>query len=370
MTVAIVDAYDDPAAESDLQTYRNYFNLPACTTANGCFRKVDQRGGTNYPAFNKGWAGEIALDIDMVSAICPNCHILLVEADTSSTADLAAGVDEAASLGVNAISNSYGGPEISDEASEDVHYNHPGIAITASSGDNGYSDTEVPALLPHVTAAGGTRLVKDGSSARGWTERVWGSGFTSNSKGGTGSGCSAYIPKPVWQTDLGCDHRTEGDVAVDADPNTGVAIFDSNERGWGQFGGTSVSAPVIAAIYALAGNTFLVNDASLLYSPTASLYDVTSGSNGYYNGHSCIVDSTNSSVSEASSGTNINQSVGSSGAKRHHKGHHRKRHHKGHHHSRAASLSSALLSEAYLCNGEPGYDAPTGNGTPNGTGAF
>src|SRR5437763_1710651 len=199
-TVAIVDAFDDPSAESDLAVYRSHFGLSSCTTANGCFRKVDQTGGTAYPRANIGWAEEISLDLDMVSAICPNCHILLVEASSNSFANLAAAVDEAAALGANAISNSYGGGEYSNEVNDQSHYNHPGIAVTVSSGDNGYG-VEFPAASRYVTAVGGTHLVRD-SSSRGWNETVW---------SGAGSGCSAYVTKPSWQGDTGCTRRTVAD---------------------------------------------------------------------------------------------------------------------------------------------------------------
>ena len=301
-TVAIVDAYDDPNAEADLGVYRAQFGLPACTTANGCFRKVDQRGGTSYPRSNGGWAQEISLDLDMVSAICPNCHILLVEADSNSFANLVAAVDRAATMGANAISNSYGGSEYSGEVSDQSHYNHPGIAITVSSGDNGYG-VEFPAASQYVTAVGGTSL-KKASGTRGWTETVW---------SGAGSGCSAYISKPSWQTDSGCSKRTVADVSAVADPNTGVAVYDSLRyqglSGWLVFGGTSVAAPIIAGVYALAGNEGSINYGSYPYGHTGSLFDVTSGSNGNCGG-------------------------------------------------------------SYLCTGKTGYDGPTGLGTPNGTGGF
>ncbi len=247
-TVAIVDAYDDPNAESDLGTYRSQFGLSACTTANGCFRKVNQTGGTHYPRGNKSWAQEISLDLDMVSAICPNCHILLVEATTNSFSNLAAAVDEAAALGANEISNSYGGSEYSNEVTDQSHYNHPGIAITVSSGDSGYG-VQFPAASRYVTAVGGTTLNK-ASNSRGWSETVW---------SGAGSGCSAYITKPTWQTDSGCSRRTVADVAADADPNTGVSVYDTyHETGWLVFGGTSVASPIIASVYALAGNAAAV----------------------------------------------------------------------------------------------------------------
>jgi subtilase family serine protease len=297
--VAIVDAYDDPNAESDLAVYRSQFGLPACTTSNGCFRKVDQNGGTNYPRANSGWAEEISLDLDMVSAICPNCKILLVEAASSSFSDLSASVDRAAAMGATEISNSYGGSEYSSETSDQSHYDHPGIAITVSTGDNGYG-VEFPAASRYVTAVGGTSLYKSGNA---YSETAW---------SGAGSGCSAYIAKPSWQTDGGCANRTVGDVSAVADPNTGVAVYDTyrlHPGGWLVFGGTSVSAPIVAGVYALAGNAASLNYASLAYSNTSSLNDVTSGSNGSCGG-------------------------------------------------------------SYLCTAVAGYDGPTGNGTPSGTGAF
>ena len=302
-TSAIVDAYDDPNAENDVNVYRSQYGIPACTTANGCFRKINQTGGTKYPRANGGWAQEISLDLDMASAICPNCKILLVEASTNSFANLSAAVDQAAKTpGVVAISNSYGGGEYASETTDQAHYNHPGIAITVSSGDNGYG-VEFPAASQYVTAVGGTQLVR-ASNARGWTETAW---------SGAGSGCSAYVAKPSWQTDNGCTRRTVADVAAVADPNTGVAVYDSyayrGASGWLVFGGTSVAAPIIASVYALAGNAASISYGSYPYSHTSSLFDVTSGSNG-----SCNVP--------------------------------------------------------YLCTAIVGFDGPTGLGTPNGVAGF
>jgi subtilase family serine protease len=271
-TVAIVDAYDDPNAESDLAVYRQQFGLPACTTANGCFKKVNQLGKTTgLPRADAGWAEEISLDLDMVSAICPNCHILLVEASSTSFASLGASVDMAASLGAKVISNSYGGSEYSTEVTDQSHFNHPGVMITVSSGDAGYG-VEFPASSQYVTAVGGTTLTKNGST---FTETVW---------SGAGSGCSKYIPKQPWQTDA-CAKRTVADVAAVADPNTGVSVYDTyglNRRnaGWLVFGGTSVASPLIGAVYALAGNEGSLNYGSYSYSHTSSLFDVVSGNNG------------------------------------------------------------------------------------------
>ena len=213
-TVAIVDAFDDPTAEQDLAQYRSFYGLPPCTTANGCFRKVNQNGGTlPMPAPSPDWALEISLDLDMVSAVCPNCHILLVEANTNLSSDLYVAEDTAARLGANAISNSWGGSEYSGQTSDDAHFNHPGVAITASSGDNGYG-VSYPAASRYLTAVGGTSLTRN-SSARGWTESAW---------SGAGSGCSRYDAKQSWQTDKGCSRRTVADVSAVADPNTGVAL--------------------------------------------------------------------------------------------------------------------------------------------------
>jgi subtilase family serine protease len=296
-TVAIVDAFDDPTAEQDLGRYRSFYGLPACTTANGCFRKVNQTGGSLPPAPNPDWSLEISLDVDMVSAVCPNCHILLVEANTNLDSDLYASVDTAARLGANAISNSWGGDESADETTNDVHFDHPGIAITASSGDNGFG-VSYPASSPLVTAVGGTSLTRDTSTARGWTEAAW---------SGAGSGCSAFEPKPAWQTDTGCANRTVADVSAVADPDTGVNVLFMGA--WVTVGGTSASSPIIASVYGLAGNAAATNAGSFPYAHTVSLFDVTSGTNG-------------------------------------------------------------ACSPAYLCTGGPGYDGPTGLGTPNGAGAF
>ncbi|MGH2896185.1 MAG: S53 family peptidase [Solirubrobacteraceae bacterium] len=319
-TVALVDAYDDPNAAADLNTFRSAYGLPACTTANGCFEKVNQNGAASpLPSGDYGWAEEESLDLDAVSSACPTCHILLVEANSASTSALSKAENSAAkAAGVAAISNSYGGSEASSETSTDSSYNHPGVAITVSSGDDGYG-VEYPAASRFVTAVGGTTLTQ-ASNARGWTESAW---------SGAGSGCSSFEAKPAWQTDTGCANRTVADVSADADPNSGLGVYDTYNNcgssstcdtlieegiaegldGWAQVGGTSLSSPLIASVYALAGNTASITNGSYPYSHTSSLFDVTSGSNGTCGG-------------------------------------------------------------SYLCTAGPGYDGPTGLGTPDGTGAF
>lgn len=268
--VAIVDAYGYTNAESDLATYRSTFGLPACTTANGCFAKYNQAGVKgSYPRQNTGWAQETALDLDMASAMCPNCKIILVEASSASFKDLATAVNTAAALGARVISNSYGGGESGSQSYESA-YDHIGVAVTVSSGDSGYG-VQFPASSPHVIAVGGTSLRRD-SSARGWGETVW---------SGAGSGCSTIYSKPSWQLDGGCAMRMEADVAAVADPATGVAVYGPGKGGksaWLVFGGTSVAAPLIGGIYG--ANGAAVNYGSTPYANTSALYDITSGSNG------------------------------------------------------------------------------------------
>lgn len=317
-TVAIVDAMDDPNAESDLAVYRSTTGLPPCTSEDGCFTKVNQDGDTApLPDPDVGWAEEISLDLDMVSAMCPDCTIMLVEADSADVGPLSTAEDTAATApGVVAVSNSWGGAEDSTTKAADSHFDHPGVAITASSGDGGFG-VSWPASSPMVTGVGGTSL-KKAAGSRGWTETAW---------SGAGSGCSSNEPKPPWQQDANCKRRTVADVAAVADPNTGVGVFDTFNDcgtgvacdaliqlglaqgldGWAMVGGTSAAAPIIASVYALAGNTGSI-DSSFPYSHPDALFDVTSGSNG-----DCGND---------------------------------------------------------LCTAGPGYDGPTGLGTPDGTGAF
>lgn len=240
MTVAVVDAYNNPRAENDLNVYRSEFGLPACTTANGCFKKVNQKGQQgHYPHAGRAWSQEIALDLEMVSAVCPNCPILLVEARSASIDDLGASVDEAVALGAKAVSNSYYATEWPGETAEDAHYDHPGVAITVSSGDK--TNPYYPAASPYVTAVGGTSVAGTGSTAY---QTPWKYG---------GQGCSLYEPRPYFQPSI-CSTRSAVDMAVVADPQTGVTMWSTQSGGWVVAGGTSVGAPMIAAAYALSGN--------------------------------------------------------------------------------------------------------------------
>jgi subtilase family serine protease len=274
-TVAIVDAYGYPNLERDLGVFRSTFGLPACTKANGCLTILNQTGGSKPPSFNAGWGGEQALDVQAVSAACPDCKIVMVQANTASFANLGAAENTAAAQpGVAAISNSYGGGDAADTTYA-KYYSHPGIAITASTGDNGYKGASYPASSSYVTAVGGTSLVASGN-ARGWTESVW---------SGAGSGCStinAALPAAA-PFNTGCPGRAMADVAAVADPNLGglAVYYPTNSRSstWGQIGGTSEAAPIIAAVYALSGNTAGYANA-VPYAHPGNLFDVTTGSNG------------------------------------------------------------------------------------------
>ncbi len=302
-TVAIVDAGDDAKAEADLGVYRATYGLPACTTANGCFRKVNEHGKAGPLPGDLGWGIEISLDLDMVSAACPQCHILLVEGDAASFDGLGTSENTAVALGANEVSNSYGGTEFGGSNAYAADYAHPGVAILASSGDYGYDVPNVPAAYSSVVAVGGTSLAK-ANNARGWTETAW---------RGASSGCSAWVGKPSWQSDPNCPGRMVADVAADADPNTGPAVYDSfDKQNWVVVGGTSAASPFLAGVIGLAGNPGQYPNASYFYHHAAQLNDVASGNN--------------------------------SGA--------------------------ADCGGDYQCNAVRGYDGPTGNGTPNGIAGF
>jgi hypothetical protein len=309
-TVAVVDAYDNPNAEADLAAYREHYGLPACTSGNGCFTKVNQRGQTtDLPSPDPGWGLEIALDIDAVSAACPSCRILLVEADSASLGDLIAAVYTAQRLGADAISNSYGTRgEFSGERYVERYYRDLTVPFVVATGDYGYGNgapliggVSYPSASKFAVAVGGTSLTPS-ADPRGWSESAW---------TGATSGCSAYIHKPGWQSDDLCGMRTVADVAAVADPYTGLAVYDTfGFGGWVQVGGTSLAAPIIASVYAMAGDGSHRRYAADLYRGTSGLYDITSGANG----DNC--------------------------------------------------------EGSYLCTAVAGYDGPTGLGTPSGVGAF
>ena len=316
-TIAVVDAFSDPRAASDLAAYRAHYRLGACTKATGCLRIVNENGKVGpLPAANRNWAAEESLDLDMVSAICPKCRILLVEARSASVSDLAIAENTAVAKGARYVSNSWSGSEFIGQDAFNHFFNHPGVAIDFASGDFGYGPA-YPVDLQYVTAVGGTTL-RHSRTGRGWTEAVWGSA-TPRGAAGTGSGCSALEAKPSWQladatAPAGCLNRTENDVAADANPRTGVAVYDSYRisGSWHEFGGTSAATPNTTAVSARAGPPASGSyPARYPYLRPHRLFSVALGSNG-----------------------------------------------------------ACEATRRYLCHGGPGYNGPAGLGTPNGTGAF
>jgi hypothetical protein len=315
--VAIVDAFSDPNLASDLSKYRSHFHLSACTTKNGCLKIINQNGKASpLPHPDKGWAIEESLDVDMVSAICPNCHIMLVEANSNETSDLGAAEKAAVAKGARYVSNSWSGPEFFGDDADNADFNHPGDVITFAAGDAA-SGPAYPTDLQYVTAVGGTTL-KHAKNKRGWTESAWG---VNQADGvGTAGGCSVQEPKPSWQRadtseTTGCANRTENDVSAVSDPNTGVLIWDSYKAtpsGLQEIGGTSAATPIIAAISALAGTPSKGSyPGEYPYLHTSHLNDVTTGVSG-----------------------------------------------------------KCETFRQYICHGTKGFDGPTGLGTPNGTAAF
>jgi subtilase family serine protease len=275
-TIAIVTAYDNPRAETDLATYRATYGLPTCTTANGCFRKLNQTGSaTSLPSGNLTWEGETSLDVDAVSALCPNCHIILIEANSNSTSNMDAGIATAQSLGANQISNSW----LETSSTPTGVGSFPGASVIAASGDAGYpgaGSDNYPAAFPGVTAAGGTTLLpaNASSSLRGFNESAWSLLYGS----GAASGCDLNEPKPPYQSDSGCSGRSYADVSADANPFTGLAVYDSGNGGWGTMGGTSLATPLIAAYEAVTGVSGTT--AQWAYSKSALLNDPISGNTG------------------------------------------------------------------------------------------
>ncbi|HUA12527.1 MAG TPA: IPT/TIG domain-containing protein [Solirubrobacteraceae bacterium] len=350
-TIALIDAYNDPNAESNLKTYDEEFGLPACTTANACFKQLNQEGKTSpLPANEGGWSLEISLDIEVAHAVCQNCRILLVEAKSASYANLETAEDAAASAGATEISNSWGGEPPSAESAA---FNHPGVVVTAAAGDDGYLNWDAPkriergfvnypASSPRVVAVGGTRLELSSPGNTWKSEAVW------NGQGATGGGCSASaFGAAPWQLQLsdwsavGCgSSRAVSDVSADADPYTGAAVYDTTPYegkvlGWLPVGGTSLATPLIAAVYALAGGADGASSpAETLYEnelrDPGSFHDVTQGSNG-----ECTKGFNSEGLSDCT-----------------------------------AFEAGASCSERSVCVAGTGYDGPTGLGTPDGTRAF
>lgn len=307
-TVAIVVAYGYATAEADLAVYRSTMKLPPCTTSNGCLRIVNQKGQTSPLPSTQivEWLFEAAQDLDTVSAICPNCKIVLVEANDQHNRNLASAENAAVRLGATEITNSYA---VLEYEADNPAYDHPGITITASAGDGGAIAAQ-PCTFANVVCVGGTTLTRARGTARGWNEIAW---F------GTGSGCSTFVSKPAWQTDKGCSMRTDADISADADSDTGVAFYGHDGPtvgGWLEGGGTSVSSPLVAAAFALASGTGNVPAPQFVWQHGggSSYNDVVTGSN--------------------------------------------------------PGIFTCTTIDYYICNARPGYDGPTGWGTPSGIGGL
>jgi subtilase family protein len=309
-TVAVSIAFRIPHLARDLAIYRKHYGLPPCTPASGCLRVVNAAGRRSplpQSGKNTGWDLEGTLDVSMVSAACPHCRILVVEGDDDSIDSLAQTEATAARLGAQVISNSYGTRENGFALADRRSYIQPGHTVVVSSGDFGFSAANFPADLQGVISVGGTQLSRS-ASARGFAERVW----DDPQSGAAASGCSAYIGKPRWQHDAHCPGRTVADVAAVA---ANVPVFEPTYGGWVTVAGTSISAPFIAGVYGLAGNAARIGPRHL-YRHAGDLFDVTAGSNTLF------------------------------------------------------ITPAQACGRDYLCTAKPGYDAPTGLGTPNGLGAF
>ncbi len=272
-TVAIVGVYDDPTAASDLATFRSTFGMPACTVANGCFQQLNEQGQASpLPPADTGWAEEESMDIEAVSALCPNCRIDLVEASAADAQDLQAAVTAAIAAGANQVSISGDGVYSQNPFTD---FSAPGVSIVAATGDNGalpVGEDAYPAALPYVTAVGGTTLVPDGAGTptpRGLTETAW---------SGSAAGCDTQEQPLPYQPSSGCSGRAYADVSAAGDPATGLTVYDSPAGGWLDGGGTSLAAPLVAAFEAITGTDG--STPQWAYTDAALLNDPSSGSTG------------------------------------------------------------------------------------------
>lgn len=382
-TLALIDAYNDPNINSDLQTFDAQYGLAACSETNGCLTVVNESGGTTLPPNDSdtGWAVEESLDVEAAHSVCQGCKLLVVEATSQSLADLAASMNEAVALGATEVSNSWGYPETDSTSGVRTDFDHPGVVITASTGDDGYysfdqlaatNQADIPAAYNTVVAVGGTSLFLGQGGAR-QSETVWNDNGTEDydelniglAFGAGGGGCSTIFPAQGWQTHLSVwgstacgTNRLDADVSAVADYLTGFDIYDSYSGdpstwtpGWGTIGGTSLSSPIIAATYALAGGAGGVAYPALtLYGHSGAAYDVTTGGNGWCAGESAAQCGCNyGSLICSSTNPNLN-GWGVVDC--------------------AWDASGTAVAGDRACDAAPGYDGPTGWGTPNGLTAF
>jgi hypothetical protein len=377
-TIAIVDAYNDPNITSDLGVFDSQFGLAAPPS----FKVVSQTGSSTLPATNGGWAQEISLDVEWAHAIAPQANILLVEAKSDSTSNLLAAVNYARSAsGVSVVSMSWGGSEMSNEASDDKYFTtpsgHNGVTFVAAAGDEGSAgDAEWPAASPNVIAVGGTSLTLNGSTYS--SETTWDD---------TSAGTSKYESTPSYQKSLGVTGRTTADVSFDADPDTGVATYDSfsyeGEVGWAETGGTSAGTPQWSAMIALADQGRVSAGKGTLDSATQTLpalYGIYSNATTYANDFNDITTGSNASNSGGGFGNGGFTGGGFTGG-----GFGGGGFGGGGHHGRGGRAYAAFSSQRSLAESEfaaatttssgisltsaaVGYDAPTGLGTPKAGG--
>lgn len=402
-TIALVDAFNDLTIEADLRTYDKDFDLPECTTANGCLQKVNEHGESGNPPFPQneleldaaettcttgkvgelareeacyfakeaiGWTVETSLDVETAHAICQNCRIALVEAASPEYEDLDAAEDTAAeTLGASEISNSWGGPECGPSeqgftcASDTAAFNHPGVVITAAAGDYGYLDwdstdqqqgyADFPASSPDVVAVGGTRLGLEADTSAWKEETVW------NGDGAGGGGCSVLFEAQPWQQDVtnwpnvGCgDKRAVSDVSADADPYTGLAVRDSTagacETAYIEGGREKKLADwctiggTSLASPIIASTFALAGGAHATPYPAATLYASVTRSPGSLHD---VVAGSNGRCGEGFEST--------SGLSR-----------------CSLATEAAACTKHLICVACAGYDGPSGLGSPDGLGAF
>ena len=304
-TIAIVDAYDDPNAESDLKTFSKTYGLPDCTTANGCFSKVFASG--SKVRADQGWSLEISLDVQWAHAIAPGAKILLVEAPNNQLSSLMSAVDVAVSKGAMVVSMSWGSSEFSGESGYDNHFSKAGVVFFASSGDSG--STSYPAASPYVIGVGGTTLRLDSTGNLISAETAW---------SGSGGGRSAYENEPSYQSSYGITttggKRGIPDVSYNADPNTGVSVYDSvgyqGQKGWFVIGGTSAGSPQWAALAAIAAPA--VPDGNALYNAASTTTtDPTTGKTEYALNYRDVTSGSNSGGYSSGSGYDLVTGLGS-----------------------------------------------------------
>jgi subtilase family serine protease len=371
-TVAIVDAYNDPNINADLQTFDSHYGLSTCSTGDGCLRVVNQTGGTTPPVNDTtGWSVEETLDVETVHSVCGSCHIILVEASSNGNSDLGTAENTAVRLGAKEVTNSFGEPESDSSPAYQADFTHPGVVITASAGDDGYysfddldgvSEPSAPAAYNTTVSVGGTTLYL-GQGGNRQSETVWNDNGPRDyyeqaferALGAGGGGCSTLFSAQKWQTSLGVwgstgcgKKRLVSDVSAVADYLTGFDIYDSYNcgnacspaPGWFTLGGTSLSSPLIAAVYALAGGAHGVAYPALtLYGHLKQTHDVTTGGNGW-----CDSAGAGGCPNPNSSGDGVLDC--------------------------AYTASGAVAVGDRACDALAGYDGPTGVGSPNGISMF